>query len=619
MDLMMTFRKWDGQGTGFIDRAELAALLSRLSKEFTQESAESFIDSVMPKNNGKVDYKAFLKKIVPKEEHDAIDDEDKYMTRSPAGGFVISNSVPLKPPKDPTVMDNMLLFLPKAAVQELNLEPNMDDKGHKKEMWHGRVWELRGLLSLQHDAIMNRVSRLQAGISDERKKELEQKMDNPLLALRLKKLAARWKGAAFRKRCDLGFLDRLKWSNLRGTLVYCHGSGGCSWDNFRICRMTAGMGLLVVAPDGFAYPRETAMGQLRHKDCLPLKKATDDTDYWAGDILYASSASGSHTYSTKVDGVLEDPDGYRDLYEKCYQLRRSELHFTIQHLPLFVRTQGFFLGGTSEGAMTVARFDDQRYGKMLSGRFINSFSVEYCYFTPTPDAGELGGQLDVPTLNIIGTKDQYFGPVDSVAKLVAEDETKGYGDKNLTGNAYNTFKRQGVDNALVCVLEDGVHSPCKTHDNFLRELLDTFYTRPGSIYELDLVWKPDPSLASLIEVQQSTEKEDTTANVVQVFVPRMQFPQRMTRKEVETMRRYLDFRERMQAMMEKEAVEIHAEQKEVKGMLAGLRSKCKKNGGAGFKAEKHEVVAKKGNFRGDNYYHQDVCKTTSLRRLKHHK
>lgn len=31
--------------------------------------------------------------------------------------------------------------------------------------------------------------------------------------------------------------------------------------------------------------------------------------------------------------------------------------------------------------------------------------MEYCYFTPEPEAGLLGGRLDVPTLNIIGTKD----------------------------------------------------------------------------------------------------------------------------------------------------------------------------------------------------------------------
>ena len=31
------------------------------------------------------------------------------------------------------------------------------------------------------------------------------------------------------------------------------------------------------------------------------------------------------------------------------------------------------------------------------------------------------------------------------------------------------------------VLEDGVHSPCNTHDNFLRVLFETFFSRPGQV------------------------------------------------------------------------------------------------------------------------------------------
>ena len=173
---------------------------------------------------------------------------------------------------------------------------------------------------------------------------------------------------------------------------------------------------------------------------------------------------------------MEDPGEYKEMYEKCYQLRRLELHFIIARLPQWALSQGIFLGGTSEGAMTVARFDDQRYGKLIIGRFINSFSIEHCYFTPRPEDGELGGQLTVPTLNIIGTKDQFFGPSDSVAKIVAESK-HGYGAKDMLGHGFETMKRQQVSVGLVCVLEDGVHSPCNTHDNFLRPLFHFFSRR----------------------------------------------------------------------------------------------------------------------------------------------
>ncbi|CAJ1434594.1 unnamed protein product [Effrenium voratum] len=299
---------------------------------------------------------------------------------------------------------------------------------------------------------------------------------DPSVRLKLKKIAAHWRGAAFRSRCSFSVLERLKYSYLRGTLIYAHGSGGCSWDNFRICRMIAAMGILVIAPDGFAYPKSTAMGEMRHKSLAPLHKASDDVDYWANDLLYTSSACGTFNYSTSADSVLKEPQDYKELYEKCYQLRRSELHFTIARLPRWVLSQGFFLGGTSEGAMTVARFDDQRYGEMAPS--LRAKWGKIGYFTPEREAGLIGGQLDVPTLNIIGTKDQYFGPVESVAKVVAVNGVTGYGDKNLTGNGYKTMALQAGE--ALAQQRDGVHSPCETHDNFLRQLFNTFFSRRGS-------------------------------------------------------------------------------------------------------------------------------------------
>lgn len=320
-------------------------------------------------------------------------------------------------------------------------------------------------------------------------------------------------------------LRRLKFSHLRGTLIYAHGSGGCSWDNYRICRMICGMGMLVIVPDGFAYPKETAMGQMRHKELAPLHRANADVDYWANDLLYTSSAWGTFNYSSKADSVLKDPQEYKDMYEKCYQLRRSELHFIIARLPKWVLSQGIFLGGTSEGAMTVTRFDDQRYGDLIIGRFINSFSMEYCYFTPEPEAGLLGGRLDIPTLNIIGTKDQYFGPEDSVAKIVTEHG--GYGDRYLTGNGFKTMVRQGVKTGLVCSLEEGVHSPCNTHDNFLRPLFNAFFSRTVAIWELHKIWQADPTLASLVELDEIPKPHDDEGN------PHHSHPRRNHGSEIE--------------------------------------------------------------------------------------
>mmetsp|Transcript_56969 Transcript_56969/g.133244 ORF Transcript_56969/g.133244 Transcript_56969/m.133244 type:complete len:554 (-) Transcript_56969:20-1681(-) len=491
---------------------------------------------------------------------------------------VIANSHDLEPPSLPSLLDNTLLFLPPSAVQELGVQANMDDKGDpSKQMWFGRVWHVRQLLHRRYQEL-----RRNQFVPKERQEVIQARfVDNEQHLHMLVKVQIRWKLALIRKRNNFSFLSRLKFANLRGTLIYAHGSGGCSWDNMRICRMICRMGFLVIAPDDFAYPRGTAMGNLRHKDLQPLHLATDDVDYWAPDLIYASQAEGESTYSTKAEEVLNSPDRWMDMYEKCYQMRRSELHFIISKLPRFILAQGFFLGGTSEGAMTIARFDDQRYGKSVLGRFINSFSVEYCYFTPKPEDGQIGGQKDVPTLNIIGSKDEYFGGGQSVAKIVVEDGM-GYGDKNLTGNAYKTFVRQGLHHALVCLLEDGTHGPCITHDNQLREIFNTFFTRPHDIWQIERVWACDPPLAAMVRVLERSDKNlvgenDHVSKVTKVFVPLSKMPSKMSLRDVQALREISPtseaFRSRVTDVMAEQKKLMEQESEEAQSMLRKLRQK----------------------------------------------
>jgi len=343
--------------------------------------------------------------------------------------------------------------------------------------------------------------------------------------------------------------------------------------------------------------------------------ASDDVDYWAPDLIYASQAEGESTYSTKAEDVLSHPDQWMDMYEKCYQMRRSELHFIISKLPRFILAQGFFLGGTSEGAMTIARFDDQRYGKSVLGRFINSFSVEYCYFTPRPEDGQIGGQKDVPTLNIIGSKDEYFGAVQSVAKIVVEDGM-GYGDKNLTGNAYNTLVRQGLHHALVCVLEDGTHGPCITHDNQLREIFNTFFTRPHDIWQLERVWACDPPLASMIRVLARSEKTlrgdsnnaDHVSKITKVFVPLSKMPSKMSLREVQALREISPssqaFQAKVQTVMAEQKLLMEQESEEAENMLRKLRKK-------GFGASSRSQT--------ENFYSQEDNDKTAKKEILYNK
>merc|ERR1719498_952726 len=107
---------------------------------------------------------------------------------------VVSNAAVEQPPQAPTLMDNTLLFLPERAVHELGLEPNMDDKEDpEKELWFGRVWELRSLLSVQHAERLATVKGKQILLGKEEKNSLAAKLADPFLKARLVRLQAKWR------------------------------------------------------------------------------------------------------------------------------------------------------------------------------------------------------------------------------------------------------------------------------------------------------------------------------------------------------------------------------------------------------------------------------------------
>ena len=79
---------------------------------------------------------------------------------------MISNDLPIKAPRNLTVLDNTLLFLPEKAVREFNLEPNMNDKGDEDRgffnakarrsclkifLWMTQQVFFSGILGMKHD------------------------------------------------------------------------------------------------------------------------------------------------------------------------------------------------------------------------------------------------------------------------------------------------------------------------------------------------------------------------------------------------------------------------------------------------------------------------------------
>jgi len=402
---------------------------------------------------------------------------------------------PTTPPTEKGVTDNCMICLPESACRVLGVKPNINDKGFEKRLWFGRVWQLRALQTKQYREMAAKLgpSRLTA----QQKHELDLAMADPVKKALLMKMQTRWRGAVTRSRSRLTVLEPLAHEPGAhcGTILFMHGSGGMTYNNIRYCRKVAAMGFLVIAPDSMAG------GEYRAKSLSKPLTSSADTPYWDDLGLYSSDAQGEYTYSTDAKAVIGDPERFRTLYANVFRMRSGEMHWILGHLPQYIKKNGVFTMGQSEGAMTVARFDDRRYGAMIRGRIISAFSVEYCYFTPSPEAALYGGNPEVPTLNIIGDADQYFGNIDSVAKAVSEDKAHGgYGDDVITGNGFKNMKKQQLRRGMVAVMQNAKHDASETHDNFLRDLLRAFLSAPGDCHRIPSLWRHCDYLTSKVHV-----------------------------------------------------------------------------------------------------------------------
>merc|ERR1719330_1925287 len=263
------------------------------------------------------------------------------------------------------------------------------------------------------------------------------------------------------------------------------------------------MGYVIIAPDSMGSGDDKRSRALR----APFR-SEDPTPYWGDLGLYTTKAEGELTYSTSAENVCRDPAKWKALYENVFRLRSAEMNWILARLPTQMKLRGIFTMGDSEGAMAVARFDDRRYGAMIRGRIISAYAAEYCYYTPTPEAAGFGGSPDVATLNIIGDKDDYFGPPSSgsAASRVSAMKASGGWGEDITGNSFRAMKRQKIRRGLVCVLKDARHDSSETHDNFIRDILRAFLASPHECHNIVEQWKPCPYLSSIVKVVEVDTK-----------------------------------------------------------------------------------------------------------------
>lgn len=106
----------------------------------------------------------------------------------------------------------------------------------------------------------------------------------------------------------------------------------------------------------------------------------------------------------------------KDVYEQIHELRASEIDIALNALKAtsWANPQALMLAGTSEGAVSVARYD----GDDFIGKIIYSWSCEDNYFVKD----DMTSTKQTPTLNIISAADKYFS---SANDFIGLDDAKG--------------------------------------------------------------------------------------------------------------------------------------------------------------------------------------------------
>merc|ERR1719389_539202 len=81
--------------------------------------------------------------------------------------------------------------------------------------------------------------------------------------------------------------------------------------------------------------------RLRHKDgAVPLAKVVKASgaseSYWSQEIVYTSAcpwrSNTPFCYSSNPDFIIKDPDGFREYYERVYQLRKAEMDYLVENM-----------------------------------------------------------------------------------------------------------------------------------------------------------------------------------------------------------------------------------------------------------------------------------------------
>mmetsp|Transcript_780 Transcript_780/g.2364 ORF Transcript_780/g.2364 Transcript_780/m.2364 type:complete len:319 (+) Transcript_780:474-1430(+) len=203
------------------------------------------------------------------------------------------------------LLENTIVVLPESCVSAGGIEPNINDKNKAKKLWLGRLRYLRYLLTAavledMENAEEVRRTMLQSAVSTVEHcrgapcgggevavaMKFAKMNDGELVAMARAAVTIQsaWRGARARQGqrvldvLDDYFSDCI----IKGCVLFLCGSTGIAGDSLRFCRMLAGMGYIVLAPDHMASNSDF----FSRKDAAVLLRFEDSTDYWQRNLLY---------------------------------------------------------------------------------------------------------------------------------------------------------------------------------------------------------------------------------------------------------------------------------------------------------------------------------------------
>lgn len=283
-----------------------------------------------------------------------------------------------------------------------------------------------------------------------------------------------------------------------GWVIFLHGSGGFTYDNWRYVQMMTAAGYGVVVPDSMAGE---ALG-LRYREPVQDLAETlgrqrgESGVFWCANNVYKTTCKPFNEggpiacYSSTSRDILADPSGWARYYDRIHDLRRRELVRALERLPHAVRTtEKLFLAGASEGAVVASSVPLTGPAvPRIHGRIVLQWSCAHNYFAPRDHLVRICGDecaKSEPVLAMISERDPFFSAEEGASIAAQVAAATGHAG-TLEGSCFATMADQGLEHAVAVILPEKdlpIHGLASLSPNFVRAAVTAFLQNPEDVEE----------------------------------------------------------------------------------------------------------------------------------------